>query len=445
MKNILFQLKNQLFRPHAMRFAKQLSEEAKLSEPQRSALVLNRMRRIVSVAYEHSPFYKKKYTAAGVHPRDINSVEDYSYLPPVTKDELRTYLEQIKCNNIEDKYFVKSSTGGSTGTPVSVYHDRRLPSEVFGWMLLNNWGVHISDNAAFLERYNPTKSRPFLNRAMWWPTKRAHLDVSVITEESLTSFYYKCRKIMPVYIEGYVGAVNEFSCFLQERGWKLPSVKLVWTTSAPLSTSVRLQMEQVFNCPVYNQYGCCEVYWIAAECSHHIGLHYFDTSRHFDIVDNDLNPVSDGTYGELLLTDLLNEAFPIIRYRNGDSVCKLRGACPCGSKYPLIGSVNGRVSDVIRFRDGSFIPGDFLTTIFDDDPEVIKEFQVVQKRDYSLIIKYIPSNVFDCEARIRRVVERLTNRLSNHGILVSTEATTEIPHDRGKMRFIISEIDQVAS
>ena len=53
--------------------------------------------------------------------------------------------------------FVKSVTGGSSGRPTTVYHDKRVQLEAFGWYCMRLWGIKPSDNAAFLERYNPAQ------------------------------------------------------------------------------------------------------------------------------------------------------------------------------------------------------------------------------------------------------------------------------------------------
>lgn len=219
----------------------------------------------------------------------------------------------------------------------------------------------------------------------------------------------------------------------------LPSLRFVWTTAAPLPESNRTYMENIFHVPVYNQYGCCEVFWLAYECQKKNGLHYFDTIRHFEVCDENMRQVPDGEEGELLLTDLLNHVFPLIRYRNGDRVCKLSRKCTCGNNFPLISSVKGRTTDIIRFPDGSSVPGDYMTTLFDDAPDSVGGFQVIQHKDYSLTLRYVPVNDASSD-QVEKVCEKLRKRFSQYPISVKGEATTEISHDRGKTRFIVSEI-----
>ena len=94
---------------------------------------------------------------------------------------------------------------------------------------------------------------------------------------------------------------------------------------------------------------------------------------------------------------------------------------------------------MIHFPDHSHIAGDFLTTIFDTAPLAVKSFQVVQKEDYNLLIRHVPGSP-DCEEVIKQVCADLQKKVSFSSIKVSAEAVSQITHDKGKNRFIISEL-----
>lgn len=439
MKKLAFCLKNQLFRPRTIQFWRQFEQEARLEPELRQKLIFQRAQNMVKTAFDHTDFYHKKYTEAGLSDGIIRSMEEFSQLPPLEKNDLRNHFDEMVNRSATAGDCRLSTTGGSTGIPVKVYHDKRIPLDAVGWFVLNEFGGDISDNAAFLMRYNPHRSRLPLNQILWYPTRRCFLDVTFLTEESWMQFYHTCCAVAPRYLVGYVGAVQEFAAFLEAHHLTLPSIRFAWTTAAPLSESNRAYMERIFQAPVYNQYGCCEVFWLACECRQKNGLHYFDTIRHFDVCDEMMRPVPDDTEGELLLTDFLNQVFPIIRYRNGDRVRKLSRTCRCGCRFPLMASVNGRMTDVIRFPDGSSVPGDFMTTLFDDAPDVVAGFQIVQHEDYSLTLRYVPGSEKAAEA-VNVVCGKLRARFDKCPIAIRSEATDAIAHDRGKIRFVVSEI-----
>lgn len=439
----IFYLKNRLFRPQSIRWYEDFLRESELDGEARSALIFSRMRHIVRCAWENSAFYRRKYRAAGLEDGVIRSRADFEQLPPLEKDDLRNYADEIVNNSIPAGCRRLSTTGGSTGIPVKVYHDRRLPLDVVGWHVVRMFGGDISDNAAFLARYNPHKSILPVNQLMWFPTRRCFLDVSLIRPGDWEEYYRRCLKNSPRYLQGYVGAIEEFAGFLSGHSLRLPSLRFVWTTAAPLSESSRAFMENVFNCPVYSQYGCCEIFHLACECVNK-EMHYFDTIRHFEAVDPAGRLLPENQSGELLVTDLLNEVFPLIRYRNGDRIRILDRKCSCGSKFPLIDKVQGRTTDVIRFPDGSCVPGDFLTTIFDHAPGAVRQFQVVQHPDCSLTTRYVPASEQSAVV-VAECCDRLRRRFSETGLPVNAEAVSGIVNDRGKTRFIVREAEAVGS
>ena len=428
LKKFIFFSKNFLFRGQSLKQYSKLKYESTLNETERQTILLNRLKTIVDHAYNSSDFYKKKYDQFDFHPKFFEKLESLNKIPVLTKNDLRN--NSLLINRYKKKLINRSTTGGSTGMPVSVYHDRSFKDEVFGWFILNQWGVDISDNAGFLERYNPSEGfKGILNKVIWWPTKRIHLNIKILSEEIFFKFYKKCKKNKIVYLEGYVGAVYEFALFLEKHSLKLDTLKLVWTTSAPLNEKARDKMKLIFGCPVYDQYGSCEINWIGFECKKCDGLHFFDLYRYLE-VDSE---------GNVLITDLTNYQFPLIRYKIGDKVSFRNSNCSCGLTFPLINKVKGRESDIIRFKDGSSVPGEFLTTIFDDYPEAVSQFQFIQKIDYSLYIKYVP--VSDKSIlTVKNVISTLEEMWKDKDISIDYEEVEIIPHDLGKIRFVISEI-----
>jgi phenylacetate-CoA ligase len=442
-KNSLFKLKINLFRRKAINLLSQIEKESLLDDNSRRDLAFKRFKDVLLHAYENTDFYRHKYDQAAFDPYSLNSINEINKIPLLTKEELRLHGELIKDKKAPKNVFLKSVTGGSSGVPTTVYHDKRNHLEAFNWFLLKNWGANPSDNAAFLERYNPSKSKPFLDFWTWWPTRRVHLDVTNVGNNELNDFYLKCKKIKPAYIEGYVGAVEQFAFYLIENQIKINSVKFVWTTSAPLLPKTRDTIKRAFNCPVYDQYGCCEIYWLGAECSCGDGLHVFDTYRHFEILNDDGSEVSKNNFGMVVVTDLINYAFPLIRYVNGD-----RGGwsdvCKCNSNnFKKIQPVQGRTSECIKLPSGGFIPGEFLTTIFDEFPSAVAKFQVYQKKDFSVVILYVKGRSAESAIELlnaQRYIKSIIEMKS--GLRIEFKEVDIIPHDNGKLRYIISEVNQ---
>jgi len=107
-------------------------------------------------------------------------------------------------------------------------------------------------------------------------------------------------------------------------------------------------MQEVFGAPVYDQYGTCENMWLSAECKQQNGMHMMSDIRHIEFVDENNDPVPDGEWGRILLTDLHNYAFPLIRYEIVYYGRDLPYSCNCGVKLSLMNNVKGHQSDVIK-------------------------------------------------------------------------------------------------
>jgi phenylacetate-CoA ligase len=165
----------------------------------------------------------------------------------------------------------------------------------------------------------------------------------------------------------------------------------------------------------------------------------FFGARHVEFVDDANLPVSIGEQGRILVTDLENHLFPLIRYENGDRGRLLRESCPCGISLPLMDKVAGRVSDTIVLPDGTLIAGDYLNAIFDPFPDAVKKFQIRQKRDRSIQVLYVPAEENAALRKALASVEVELSKRTRGQVSLVFQALEEIPNDRGKLRFIISE------
>ena len=398
-------------------------------------------RAIVDFAYHNSEFYRKLYKCAGFHPSDLKTRDDFSSIPLVDKEDLRANLYSNIIGAKRHRRIV--STGGSTGSPLSVFHDVRFPGEAMHWLVKSWWGVHPGENEGICLREVRRDFRAqLLNRLIWWPTRRCKLDASTMSTSSVMKFIKDVNSIKPSLIWGYVGAVDQVASVILETGMKVHAPKYLSLTSSPISLVQRSRIESAFQASVCNQYGCCEVHWLAAECPAQCGLHVFADCRHIEVVDPNDRPSPSEEIGTTVITDLTNHVFPIIRYKLGDRTRFLGTSCDCGRTLPLIEDVKGRESDSVVLPDGALVSGDYLTTIFDDHVAAVKRFQVVQQEDYSISVRVVVGS--DCDS-LGEALESVRDRLKevvHRKVPVSIERVDDIPDFRGKLKFIISNARQ---
>jgi phenylacetate-CoA ligase len=96
---------------------------------------------------------------------------------------------------------------------------------------------------------------------------------------------------------------------------------------------------------------------VAFECTEQNGLHIWEDYVIVEIIDPvTLEPVPDGTIGELVLTTINREAMPLFRYRTRDLTRIIPGTCPCGRTHKRLDRFKGRSDDMIILKGVNIFP-----------------------------------------------------------------------------------------
>ena len=437
-----FNFKYMLYHPNAFSLYNKLCKSQYYSIDEQHSNEENKLRKLVTFACNNIPFYEKFYKAHSFKLSDMHEEGWFEKLPIVTKNDIRNHFGDFVCPG-QQKNLSISSTGGSTGVPVQFGIDKRIPWEAYIWRMMDWWGIHPWDSGAYAWRMRRTSLLSItLNNILWWPKKKICLDASSMNDSEILTFISQINKIHPKILQGYVGALVEIAKFIEEKHIIIHSPKLVWSTAAPLSKIHKQLLEKIFKAPVFNQYGCCEVPALAAECKEHNGLHVNVEKVKIEFVeDNSVTPVKTENWGRTLLTKLDDYVFPLIRYEVGDRGRWLKHSCPCGITLPLIDQVKGRESDTIRLPSGRLVNGEYLTTIFDHEPDLVNMFRIVQKKDFEIVLEIVPNRTTNLD-KIELVRKNLEAKVKNE-VPVTLKIVSSIPQDRGKIRFIVNENSKI--
>lgn len=153
--------------------------------------------------------------------------------------------------------------------------------------------------------------------------------------------------------------------------------RLVLPTSELLDDASRRLFSQVFACRVVDLYGSEEVGCIAWECRTCDGYHVAADMLIVEVL-KDGRPAQAGEQGEIVVTNLHSRAMPFIRYRQGDVATVSRHAPRCGSPFPLISRIEGRVDDFLVLRNGRRLPPHPFYHCIDPVPG-IKSWRIMQE------------------------------------------------------------------
>lgn len=387
-------------------------------------------------AFTHSPFYRDYYSSNGVKLQDLDDPAAFAELPFIDKAIVRENIEQLKSDEWSPSNSALSKTGGSTGFPLHIHRDLRFPARALEWRLFDWWGVNPWDDRAIVMRHMRVGGDRLRHTLQWWPSRRIQLDAFQITDESVAEFAAEWAALKPSFLIGYGGGVLELARRLTRLGLSLTPPRAIAVTAAPLAPGVRQEIQDTLGAPCYDHYRSAEIPWIGGECQYQTGLHVFADVRKVEILDDQLEPVAPGAEGEVVVSDLTNRVFPLIRYRLGDVSSFREGECACGRHLPRLGPISGRSSDMVRLPDGSTIAG-ALGHIFDHAPLSIRQFEIVQASDYSVTLRCIPGDGEDARAGIAQAEQNLRAML--RGLVpVTLEEVDSIPQVGGKMRFIRS-------
>jgi len=430
-----------LVKPTAVSYYRQMLKEQYLSPEELEELNWKRTVALCAYAYQHTKYYHRRFQEIGLEPGDLKEPSDYEKVPVLTRQDLMDNFDDLLSDEASLKDVRLSTTGGSSGTPARVYHQKNVVRAATGWRMLDWWGISPAANwpSVYRDVRTSWKAR-VINYLQWWPTKHPLLNATSFTEQDMLRFLDAFRHVKPELLHGYVGAVDVLAGYMLDNHLQVPAPKVIWLTSAPITPVQQSRIEQAFGAPVYDQYGSCEMYWLAAECPKREGLHTFYDIRRFEFLDESRCQVPAGKYGDIVVTDLENYYFPLIRYANGDRGRWRQKTCTCGCNLPLMDKVKGRVSETFLLPSGTRLNGEFLTTLFDDAPTAVKQFQVHQQKDASITIRVIPNPAYpEVDALLERVRAKLASDIHQE-VPVNLEKVETIPQRGGKLKFVISDL-----
>jgi len=165
---------------------------------------------------------------------------------------------------------------------------------------------------------------------------------------------------------------------------------------------MRERIKTTLGIEMYDIYGLTEIYGpgIGINCKHETGIHYWDDYIYIEIIDPKTEkPVPDGEEGEIVITTLVKEGAPLLRFRTHDISRIIPGDdCPCGSKFPRLDVIMGRSDDMFKVHGVNMFPSQVEEIIRDIDG-LSSEYVINIARDED-INKDVMLVTVECEGRV---------------------------------------------
>jgi phenylacetate-CoA ligase len=144
----------------------------------------------------------------------------------------------------------------------------------------------------------------------------------------------------------------------EEMGATMPTLKIGLFGAEPWSESMRTELQKRLDLSAFDSYGLSEMYGpgVAFECPEKDGLHIWHDCYLVEIIDPETGEtLGAGERGEMVITPLVKEAMPLIRYRTGDITMLREDGCACG-RGQKISRILGRADDMLVIRGINVFP-----------------------------------------------------------------------------------------
>jgi phenylacetate-CoA ligase len=323
------------------------------------ALQLYRFQGMVARAYEHVELFRRRMDERGLKPEAVRTLDDVARLPFTIKTDLRdTYPFGLFASSMRDVVRLHASSG-TTGKPIVVAYTR-ADVEVWAEVMMRTFaacGLHEGDiiqnsygYGLFTGGLGAHYGAETLGATVI-PTSGGNTERQIMV---LKDFGVTAICCTPSYFIHLIERAGDLGINMKQ----LPLRAGVFGAE-PWTEGMRRRIEAETNIKAYDIYGLSEIIGpgVASECSAQAGLHIFEDHFYPEIIDpQSLQPLADGTEGELVLTTLSKQAMPMIRYRTRDITRIIPEACPCGRTVRRIHRITRRSDDMFIIRGVNVFP-----------------------------------------------------------------------------------------
>lgn len=438
--NLLFPLHERLKQHDTVAVHRALEQSQWYAADELAALQLRALQRLLQEAYDKTAYYRQVMDEAGLHPTDVNGLDDLTRLPFLTKSLIRAHSDDLKASDAVG--LSQFNTGGSSGEPL-IFHigSERVSHDVAAkWRATRWWGVDIGDPEVVIWG-SPVELGAQDHLRVWRDRLlRSHLIPAFeMSKQNLDHFVSEIRRIKPAMLFGYPSSLSVIARHAESMGVAMNDlgIRVAFVTSERLYDQQRDDIERVFGCPVANGYGGRDAGFIAHQCPEG-GMHITAEDIIVEIIDSEGRVLPPGEAGEVVVTHLATRDFPFIRYRTGDVAVRDEQPCACGRGLPLLKEIHGRTTDFIVAADGTLMHGLALIYVLREQPQ-IAAFKIIQESLALTRVLIVPGA--DYTPAVGTIIREGLQKRLGETVEIQVETVAEIPRERsGKFRYVVSKV-----
>ena len=320
-------------------------------------------------------FYGKRLEAAGI--THVDNEDDFASLPFSEKQDLREAypLGLMACR--EEEIVRIHSSSGTTGIPVIIPYTAKD---------VDDWGEMFKRCYEFAGITNRDRIQITPGYGLWTAGIGFQNGCEKLGAMAIPMGPGNTDKQLQMMMDlksTVICATSSYALLLAEEIEKRGIRDRIHLKKGVIGSErwgekTRRRISKELGIELYDIYGLTEIYGpgIGINCRYEQGMHYWDDYIYLEIIDPDTGKnLPDGEWGEIVITTLVKEGAPLIRFRTHDISRIIPGECPCGSRFPRIDVISGRSDDMVKIKGVNVFPKQIeeVLCLF---PELSSEYQI---------------------------------------------------------------------
>lgn len=410
-----------------------------LSRSNLEKLQLERLQTTLKKVGTNVPFYRNKFNSLNLNPEKLTSLEEIRDYPFTLKQDLRdNYPYGLFAVPLRDVVRVHSSSG-TTGMATVVGYNK---NDIITWSnlvarVLCGAGVTPDDVIQIAFGYGLFTG----GFGLHYGAERLGASVIPISAGNTKRQIQIMQDFKSTALVCTPSYALKMADVMMDMGINPNGLSLRYGLfgAEPWSEAMRQEINERLGIRATDNYGLSEVLGpgVAGECAECNGLHVNEDHFFIEILDPDtLEPVKPGDVGELVITTLTKEAFPVIRYRTRDLTRLLPEPCPCGRTFSRVSRMMGRSDDMLIIKGVNVFPTQIESVLFEIEGTAPHYRLIVERENnedkLTVMVEVVESIFFDEMKKQRTFVDSIKKRMASElGIGVNIQ----LVEDRTLERF----------
>jgi len=409
-----------------------------------------RLRKIVNYAAKTVPFYRDLFREKKIDPREIRTVDDLDLLPILDKQTFRKDPHLFLSTSRRGRMSLPFVTSGSTGMPLTVYHDQYslLSNIAFGEREREVVSTICEKKFGYKEVIiaypgnTGSKVLDFYQRMTYIPFRPERLVLSV--QDPIERIVEAVNHFRPDVIKSYGSYLETFFRLLNFRRIEMFLPRVLIYGADSMTSEGRSFIEKKFGIPILSTYNAVEIFKIGFFCVERKGFHIHEDLCQVKIVNSNGKKVGCDKTGEVVISNLVNMGTVFLNYRLGDVAAISNQKCPCGRTLPLLTDLDGRVEDIIFLPNGDFVHPRAIWRVFKGRDEIL-QYQLIQHARDRFVLRLAAADSKTYQRVIDGILTDLRHILGENAIIEAENYQELERQGFGKFRPVISLCSQELS